>query len=259
MLLKPFVKLCVGHSIGLREVTEVLKITFVEVAEKELQKSKEKINSSKISALTGVHRKDVTSIFSSKHSLAKAEGSILTKVIGQWQHDKSFCSSKGKARILTCEGDKSEFAKLVRSVTSDLNPYTVLNELKRIEAVKESEGLVRLAQRIYSPKQDIKEGFRLLASDTSDLVGAVTENIFLKQEIPNHHLKTSYDNIPTSALPQIREWLFKEGSAFHEKTRNFLSKFDRDTSSYSKREADRSRVAFGSFSFIETFQRGDTL
>jgi len=244
----------VQHSVGIREVTEVLKLSFVEVAEKELQKSKEIINSSKISALTGVHRKDVTSIFSSKRSLAKAEGSILTKVIGQWQHDKSFCSTKGKARVLTCEGDKSEFAKLVRSVTSDLNPYTVLNELKRIGAIKENKGLIRLSQKIYSPKEDIKEAFRLLASDTSDLVGAVTENIYLKPEIPNHHLKTTYDNIPSTALPQIKEWLFKEGSVFHEKTRNFLSKFDRDTSKNSKHSNERSRVSFGSFSFIEKFQ-----
>ncbi len=56
--------------------------------------------------------------------------------------------------------------------------------------------------------------------------------------------------MPSEALEEIRRWSAREGSAFHERARNFLSKYDRDlnpklggTGTY--------RVAIGSFSVIE--------
>jgi hypothetical protein len=94
-----------------------------------------------------------------------------------------------------------------------------------------------------------------LSEDAEDLYLAVEENAFQAGETqPNHHLKTEYRNVPAEALPEIRSWCLREGSALHERARNFLSRYDRDinpavdgTGSF--------RIAIGSFSVIEPTNR----
>ena len=80
---------------------------------------------------------------------------------------------------------------------------------------------------------------------------AVEENVIEESEVPNHHIKTEYDNIPEHHRETIRKWFFKSGSAFHQQARRFLSQFDRDATSKKVSGTGTIRVAVGSFSFME--------
>jgi hypothetical protein len=70
-------------------------------------------------------------------------------------------------------------------------------------------------------------------------------------------LKTEYDNVAPSAVPQIRAWMLREGTAFQHRVSNFLAKFDRDVHRRSASEPGRARVALGSFSFVELEAQAD--
>ncbi|MBN8550247.1 MAG: hypothetical protein J0M12_13090 [Deltaproteobacteria bacterium] len=138
----------------------------------------------------------------------------------------------------------------------DLNPYTVLFELERIGAVERTRGGVKLVSRLYNPQGDSVAAMGLLASDMSDLMLAVEENVEGggNVAVPNLHIKTEYDNIPASKISEIREWCLREGSAFHQRVRNYLSQHDRDITAQPSGKDGTVRVAVGAFSRVEVLK-----
>lgn len=235
-----------------------LKGVYVEVAREQLQKQGAAASASRISVMTGVHRKDVSRLLEAA-PVAKASKNLAARIIGAWRNSKRFCNASGKPRVLSAEGKESEFVSLVQSVSVDLNPYTVLFELERIGAVQRVRSGVRLVSRLYNPRGDSAAGIGLLGSDISDLMAAVEENIERTEPnaVPNLHIKTEYDNIPETAAAEIRSWCLREGSAFHQRVRNFLSQFDRDISSKKLKDGPSIRVAVGAFSRIENVKVGE--
>ena len=188
----PFAGLCVRRGVKIQDAIEALKAAYVKASQSELEKSGSSVNASKLSVMTGLQRRDIARLTSGE-SDQRGERSLLAKVIGQWRYDRRF-SAKQQPKALAFEGERSEFMRLVASVSRDLNPYTVLFELERLGAVRRCEGKLVLAVESYEPAGDAEEGLRLLAEDVGDLTGAVEENIFAREEVPNLHIKTEYDN-----------------------------------------------------------------
>ena len=170
----------------------------------------------------------------------------FSKILGQWAHDPKF-SKRKKALPLTHEGMGSEFAKLVQSVSKDLNPYTVRFELERIGAIREEKGKLILAEQAFETNQDPEQALDLLAQDIDDLVQSVEENIFAREIVPNLHISTRYDNICQDAAPKVREWLLAKGAQIHAETREFLASLDKDTNPALREKSGGVRVVLGSF------------
>ncbi len=257
-LLRPIVRLCLSNAIKLSDVVELLKQVFVEVGREELAQKNQEISGSRISVMTGVHRKDVARIQSEGAELKQPEN-IISKIMVQWQHDKEFTTKAGKPRVLTAVGSKSEFAKLVESVNgNNVSPYTVLFEMERLGIVKKKGGRVTLEWRDYISSESEAEGLQMLVEDSQDLISAVTENIYEASETNNLHLKTEYDKIPVSQVPIIRKWLIEEGSRFHLKVKRFLAKYDADFNKNicinDGEEESYVRAAMGTFSFVTPTQ-----
>lgn len=255
MLARPVVRLCLRHGIKLGELLDVMKRAFVVEAARQLESKGEAVSTSRITVMTGVHRTDVAQIRTEK-GYAPRERHTASDVINQWRFDKNFCTKPGKPRPLTSEGKDSEFAALVKTVSNSISPYTVSFELERLGMVSRNrEGKLVLKTRVYVPKGDPGSVLSMLAEDIDDLMVAVEGNAFASEGegTPNHHLKTEYTNIPDEVLPEIKNWCVREGSAFHERARNFLSKFDRDINPR-QLGSGTNRVAVGSFSLVEAVE-----
>ena len=243
-LLRPVVKFCLRRSLSIQDLVEMAKTVFIEIAVEELKKRNKKINTSKLSVMTGLRRREVDRFYKEK-PVANDRTSIITKVIGKWSQNNKFSTKKGRARVLTYEGDNSQFSKLVRSISNDIKPGTVLSELERLAAIEKTSRGLKLIIDAYVPKNDPEEGYNLLAMDAEDLALAVEENIFDAPKIPNLHGTTEYDNIPSRHVPALKKWLLFEGSKFHQKVRAHIAKLDKNTNS-----KGNFRVVFGSFSRI---------
>ena len=226
-MLRPVVRFCVKRSLGIQSVIECVKAVFIEVAAEEMSSSDERVNVSRLSVMTGLHRRDVMRIYKEGDTLDTVS-SFAGRVIGQWEQDAQFLTRNRKPRVLTIDGERSEFRDLVRKVSSDVNAGTVLFELERIGAVERIAKGIRLKQHAHTVRHDPEESFSLLGRDIDDLVQAVSENVFENAELRNLHARTEYDNVREEALPEIRRWFLKEGAAFHLKARNYLSAFDLD-------------------------------
>ena len=248
-LLKPIAVLCVRSGIKHREVAEILKLAFIKASLEELADLNAIANTSKLSAVTGLQRKDIRRLIEQKETNLP-KGNLLTKVIGAWRSDPRFSLKRRTPRVLNYEGADSEFSMLVRSVSTDLNTYTVLFELERVGAVEKNKGQVELKVDAFNPENVPQEGLSLVATDVENLLLAGEENIFRSPPVPNLHLHTRYDNIAQKYLPQIRTWLLKEGALFHRKMRHHLSKYDKDLNPELFQQEGGGIVHIGSFSRI---------
>lgn len=248
-LLKGIIKLCIKRSIKIQEFEELVKAVFIEESIHELQRNNESVSTSKLAIMTGLHRRDVERL--RKGEIEKGGKDVLTRILGQWKNDKRFIYKPGKPKPLTFSSSTGDFVELVHCVSRELNPYTILFELERLEFVKKEGELVSLVVDEYVPKENIEEAFRLLGKDVHTLINAVDNNVFSKQETPHLHLTTTYDNIPPQYLSQIKTWILNEGSKLHSRARNYISKFDSDLNPKLKKLPGRASVEFGSFSFTD--------
>ena len=61
-MLRPLIRFCLKRSVGLQDWVEATKIVYLEVAVEEMTKAGQKVNMSRLSTYTGVHRRDVVRI-----------------------------------------------------------------------------------------------------------------------------------------------------------------------------------------------------
>lgn len=245
-LLKPALRLCLKKSISLREIINCVKYVLVELATEELESQNSDPNTSRIALLTGVHRKDVQHI---KLNGRPKEGGLplIQRLLARWEQDSNFLTKAGTPRTLTCEGPHSEFWELVRSVSKEMNPASILSDLEHRGAVRRTSQGVRLVYEFEEMRRSPRDGFRIATQDARDVMDAAFENITSSTEVPHLHLRTEYDNISQADLPRIRAWLVLEGSRFHRKVRTFLAKFDRDLHPDPKKPGGAT-VVLGAFS-----------
>ncbi len=252
LLLRPVVRFSLRHSLKIQDLTKVLKSVLLEVASAELAESGKAINPSQLSATTGIPRKFIPDLLAQAPSF-DSTGNLITRLIGSWQRDARF-SKRGKPRTLSVEGAQSEFANLVRSVSVDLNPYTVLFELERVGAVERSAKGLNLKKKLYLEK-DCVEGFSIAAKDADSLFKAVESNLMDSVEPRNLHLATYFDNVPDQVLPEVREWLLREGTKFHERARAHIATFDKDMNPAQRAKPGRNVIRLGSFSLTIPWKR----
>jgi len=226
-LLRPAVRFSLRRSTSYQDVSELLKQLFVEEATAEIARSTEKINVSRISALTGLNRKEVTRLY--KDELPKDEPrSVLSRVIYQWEQSDEFTTKQGKPRVLSFEGERSEFHQLVLSVSSTLNPGTVLFELERAQLVERTPRGLKLKFGFALSQHDPESGFKLLGKDMDALLTAVEENVFDAGGNNNLHLSTYFDNLYLRDLPEVRKVVLQAGREFHANLRKLLAEYDKD-------------------------------
>jgi Family of unknown function (DUF6502) len=248
-MLIPVIKFCVKRSIKVHELVECVKAVMIQVAAEHVQKDSQTVSASKLSVITGMHRRDCLRLHKDG---PKVNGvpSVVNRVLGHWQSAAKYRNKNGSPRILSIAGEDSEFFQLVRSVSGHLNPYTVLYELERTSSVERAADGICLKQGGFVQTDDIIESAKMMASDTEDLMSAIEENISDTGVQPNLHLLTEYDNISPEAETEIRQWLLHSGAVFHRSARDFLAKFDRDLNPKLDNARSGIRVVIGGFSRI---------
>lgn len=257
ILLRPAVRFALRRGFKLQDLIAAAKVAFVEEGAKELQRSGSKVSISRLSIVSGVHRQDVAKAQNSDDTVETVAGSerllteyaldVATRVLNRWMVDSRFTRKDGQPRTLSFETHTSEFYDLVRAVSKDLNPASVLFELERTGHVNRTAKGLSLVRASFTPDKDPREGFIFVERDMHDIIAAASENLFDKPRISNLHARTDFDNIRPAALPSIRTWLLTEGHRFHRAAREFLSQFDQDVSPDQNFTGKGVKVSLGTF------------
>ena len=249
-MLMPVARFCIKRSIKLQEVVEIFKVALLQAAEQEIEGTAARPSGYALAMMTGVHRKDIARL-SSERELPEIRENMLVRVISQWQLDKQFTTKAGKPRILSVGTNDSQFAELVHSVSRDLSPGAVLGELERINAVQMCVRGVKLALPGFTPRGNMKENYILLANDIQLLMTVVEENTTSGDPIPHFHATTEYDNVSDEALSEIKTWLAKQGSKFHQLVMKHIAQFDHDSNPNISSRQGGGRVALVSFGLTQ--------
>lgn len=130
----------IAHSVTLPTLVTLLKQLYVEVARDSFTLDGRPPTDSRISMLTGVHRKDVRTLRETgMPATAPPALGISFTVVGRWLGDPRFVDEGGRPRRLSRTGEGSSFSQLVASVSADVRPRTVLDELARQDFVMVDE------------------------------------------------------------------------------------------------------------------------
>lgn len=157
VVLSPIVRLMIARGVTLPAAVAALKEVFVDVAARDFRLDGRAPSDSRISLLTGVHRKDVRAIRESAHPLSSPRaGGLGATVLGRWLGDPAYAGPDGAPRPLPRLGapDAPSFDSLVAGVSKDVRPRTVLDELLRlgILAWDQATDEVRLLAEAFVPE-----------------------------------------------------------------------------------------------------------
>jgi len=251
ILLIPVARLCFRYGISLQECLAALKTALLTVAREELDPKNETATASRLSIMSGVHRKDAARFLKGASSQRETIAPAI-KVLGAWNTKRKYLDRDGKPRALSAGSEESDFSRLVREVFLDVHPHTVLKELERLRLVEVSSNEVTAKNSSFVSSVADETTANLISRDVNELLLSAAENIETVGRRPNHHTTTRFDNIPEEHLVELREWVIKEAGLFHLKVRTHIAKYDRDVSDKGFDDSSQGTIqfTFGSFGSV---------
>jgi hypothetical protein len=214
-LLQPLVRLMLDNGIGLSALVEILKEVYVNIAERNFSENGRPQNDSRVSIMTGVHRKDVRRLRRGTELQPDAPPSVLLggQLVAQWTGNPDFLDTRGKPLKLPRlrrDGGARSFEALAESLSRDVGPRAMLDELLRLDIVHiDAKDRVCLNVLAFVPRTGIDEKAYYLAKNVHDHLAAAVHNLrgdappFLERSV--HYTRLSPDSV--AELTQMVETL----------------------------------------------------
>ncbi|MEO0669221.1 MAG: DUF6502 family protein [Pseudomonadota bacterium] len=203
-LLRPLVRTMIARGLTAPVVYSLLKRVYVEVAETHFALDDKPLTDSRIAMLTGVHRKDIRTIRSETDDgagEARRKSALLATVIGQWMTNPGFLDADGAPRPLSRSEDG--FDALVRTVSKDVRPRTVLDELTRAGLVSETaDGALALRAEAVVGTGSTADREAFFAANVGDHLAAASENL-LAEEPPFFERAVFYNQLTPESVDEI--------------------------------------------------------
>jgi hypothetical protein len=234
-------------------VAEVAKRAFIDVAYREFTILGRKQSASRVSVLTGIHRKEIARALAAPDPEDRETSSRVTcaaAVVAGWRRDRAFADRRGAPAALPFDGVSASFMELVRLYgRGDIPARAVLDELLRVGAVeRRADGRIKLLVPAYLPEKTSPEALTILGTDVGDLIAVIDHNLGAAPGAGYFQRKVSYDNLPAEAVAEIRARVEKEGQAVLEKLDDAMSALDRDANPQAS-GSGRKRAMLGIYYF----------
>ncbi len=179
-LIKPMVRLFLSKGITYTLLLEAIKRTFVEVADCEFKIDGKAQTDSRLTLITGVHRRDVSRLRQSQASNESVKTNLSAQIIAQWLGNASYLTEDGTPKPLFLtrkQGEEASFEALVALVSKDIRSRPVLDEWLRTEIVCfNAAGLVQLNQDAFLPNNNLEEQLFFLEMNVHDHLAAAVNN-----------------------------------------------------------------------------------
>ena len=183
-LLQPLVRVLLRHQITFPYLSALLKGVYVEVGEHELAGASGPASASRLSLLTGIHRKDIRRLREepSEGYAPPRAVSLGARLVARWTAAPEFLDAKGRPRPLTrTAGDPQRgpcFDELVASVSTDIRPRAVLDEWLRLGIIElDADDRVRLAADAFVPSKGFDEKAHYFGRNLHDHLAAAGHNL----------------------------------------------------------------------------------
>lgn len=212
-LVKPMVRLFLAKGMTYTLLLEEIKRVFVEVAEEEFKINGKSQTDSRITLLTGVHRRDVHRLRSESVTETKSKANFSAQIIAQWIANARYIGSDGKPKPLPRSirlGNEESFESLVATVSKDIRSRPVLDEWLRTGVVSLSEdGLVQLNTEAFIPNHDLEEQLFFLGMNVHDHLAAAVNNTLHDKKLFERCVY--YDGLSIENIETLHAWVKEHG------------------------------------------------
>ena len=232
VLMGPLVRILLRQGISYAEFSEVAKAVYVEVALKDFKVSGRKATRTRIAVMTGLTRKEVKRVIDEavkERFELKTSFNRLGRVLVGWHTDADFTGPYGMPLELEYEtGNPNEptFSVLVKRHSGDMSPRSILDELVRVGAIRETEvGWFRVMRREYIPEAQGAHTFERTGVVVRNFVNTVEFNMTKlapgKGRFERH--VTADDGIRREDLPKFDHYLRERCQVLLEEIDNWLA------------------------------------
>jgi len=214
-LLKPLVRLLIASGVTYPVLSRLLKTLYVNVADKHFYLDGKAQTDSRISLITGVHRKDVKRLRHENRADDHMPPSVSlgSQLVARWLGDPAYCDENGNPleldRFHRDDGEPS-FEQLVSEVSKDIRPRAVLDEWLRLGVVSLGEdGKVRLSHDAFAPEEGYEEKVWYLGNNLQAHIATAVFNVLAEGE-PRLERSVHYDGLTKESVRAIRARAHKE-------------------------------------------------
>ncbi|PDT07335.1 MULTISPECIES: DUF6502 family protein [unclassified Rhizobium] len=216
-VLRPLVRLALASGFNFTAFSAVLRRLYIEVAEKEFALPNKHQTDSRISLLTGIHRKDVNRLRGQAldPSFLTVGVSQTSRILARWLADPLYCDAEDKPSALPrTSGDGGpSFESLVTDITKDVHPRSILDEwLDRGLVVVDDNGWVRLNLSSIVPNAGDDARRHYFTRNLRDHVQASVMNL-MNDPPPYFERAVHYDGISQALASRLDEIAREEGMA----------------------------------------------
>ncbi|MNE13302.1 hypothetical protein D3C81_628510 [compost metagenome] len=216
-VMRPLVRLMLRKGVTYTVFADLLKEVFVDVADREFRLDDKAPSDSRISLLTGVHRKDVRRLRTEDDTASMALPENITlgaQLVNAWTSNPPFCKAAGQAlplpRLASVGGDVS-FDALVAQVSTDIRARVVLDEWLRLGVVRlDEQDCVHLEAQAFVPQKGFDEKAAYLAHNLHDHASAAVHNLTAQGQ-PFFERSVHYDALSPASVEVLRETVASEG------------------------------------------------
>lgn len=253
-VMRPIVRLLLRKGMTYPFFADMLKGVFVAVASQEFRLSGAEPSDSRITLLTGVHRKDVRRLREQGGEVEAPlpeEISFGAHLVSVWLNQAPFCASRGVPLPLprrASAGGACSFDGLVASVSKDIRARVVLDEWRRLGIVRlDDEGMVHLETAAFVPTRGFDEKAAYFGHNIHDHAAAAVHNLTTAGK-PFFERSVHYNALSPKGVAELE-------SAVHRDGMNALLAFNELASSLEKRDEltvePRQRITVGLYFYSE--------
>ncbi|BBP43850.1 DUF6502 family protein [Thiosulfativibrio zosterae] len=212
-MLKPLVRLLIQQNITFIGLQNLLKRTFVEVADESFCLENKKQTDSRVSLLTGIHRADVKRIRNedpTQLSEKEIKASLSAQIISVWTGNTQYLDEQNRPKPLLrtsqANANQKSFEELVLSISKDKHPRSIVDDWLNqgiIELKTEGETeWVLLTEKGYVPEADFEEKLFFAGKNIGEHLHVVASNLE-GQAAPLFDRAVYYEGLSAEAILEL--------------------------------------------------------
>jgi hypothetical protein len=203
-LLRPLVRLLIRSGITFPVLVDLLRGLYVDVARHDLLPDPKARTDSRISLLTGVHRKELRRQRTPEASQAPAVITLNTQIIARWLGSPDYTDKEGRPLPLPRAGDAPSFESLVATVTRDVRPRAVLDDgISQGIVVLDKNDRVHLHAAAFLPREGSEAQLFYFARNLHDHTAAAVANVLSTEAPPFLDRSLHYDRFGVEAAARL--------------------------------------------------------
>ena len=207
-LMAPLARLLVARGVPYASAEESLKAAMVEAARAAHPDGLPHRLVSRIATTTGLNRREVTRLTRAPEERAAPQRSSAAELFTRWRTAPAYQDERGHPRVLPRQGAAPSFESLARSVTQDVHPRSLLDELLRLGLARHDTATdsVALILDAFVPSTDRARMLEFLSHNVGDHLSAAVANVL--GPVPRHLERAVFaDGLSPRAIASAEAWV----------------------------------------------------